>query len=309
MMIAHGSAPSNFRLSTLVPIPKNKRKSINDSNNYRAIALSSILGKVLDNCMLYKYQDILSTSDMQYGFKKHHSTTQCTFIVNEVIQYYINHNSSVCVTLLDASKAFDRVNYTKLFRLLLKRKLCPFIMRFLIALYTNQHIRVQWGSAMSLCCPVSNGVKQGGVMSPIVFTIYFDELLCKLRNAGIGCHVGNVFCGAIGYADDVTLLAPTICSLNLMLNTCQRFAESFDVLFNSSKSKLLYFGESDYKPSVSFMNEPIEVVKYDKHLGNIIGRNSMKQQIKDAMSIFISKVNMIFYSFPPRTCRCSLQYI
>ena len=117
VMISHGFAPMDFRLSTLIPIPKNKRKSRNDSDNYRAIALSSILGKMLDHLLLViEYDDVFNTSDMQYGFKKKHGTTPCTFVVNEIIQYYLNNDSNVYVTLLDASKAFDRVNYVKLFR-------------------------------------------------------------------------------------------------------------------------------------------------------------------------------------------------
>ena len=95
---------------------------------------------------------------MQYGFKKKHGTTQCTFVVNEIIQYYLNNYSNVYVTLLDASKAFARVNYVKLFHLLKSRKLPSIILRFLIVLYTYQSIRVQWGSSISNICSVSNGV-------------------------------------------------------------------------------------------------------------------------------------------------------
>ena len=76
--------------------------------------------------------------------------------------------------LLDASRAFDRVNYLKLFRILVKRNLNPIIIRFIILFYTNQSIRVKWASQISILCNVTNGVKQGGVMSPILFTIYID---------------------------------------------------------------------------------------------------------------------------------------
>ncbi len=299
-MIAHGFSPVDIRLSTLVPIPKNKRKSLNDSNNYRAIALSSILGKLLDHLILVKYDNIFNTCDMQYGFKKQHGTTQCTFVVNEIIQYYLNNDSNVYVTLLDASRAFDRVNYVKLFRVLIKHKLCPVILRFLIVLYTNQSIRVQWGTSISCLCPVSNGVKQGGVLSPILFTIYFDELLLQLRDAHLGCFIGNQFCGALGYADDVVILAPTLFSLRAMLDICRKFAVSFDVLFNSSKSKLLYFGQAASRPTISpvkFMGSVIELVSHDKHLGNLIGQDCNKPQIFDAINTFNGKVNMIMSHF------------
>ena len=109
--------------------------------------------------------------------RKKHSTVQCTSIVNEVIQYYLNNETNVNVVMLDASKAFDRVHYIKLFNILQKKEMCPLIIRFLLCLYTSQMIRVQWGDSLSDICTVSNGVKQGGVLSPLLFIIYIDELL------------------------------------------------------------------------------------------------------------------------------------
>jgi len=138
-MVSHGHVPQYLLLSTLVPIPKNKRKSLNNSDNYRAIALSSVVGKLLDTILLQNCSRVFQTSDRQYGFKQKHSTNQCTFVVNEVIQYYMNNNSNVLMTLLDASKAFDRVHYVKLFKLLISKKICPLVARFLIVLYTTSH--------------------------------------------------------------------------------------------------------------------------------------------------------------------------
>jgi len=295
-MLSHGFAPEDFRLSTLIPIPKNNRKSLNVSNNYRAIALSSIMGKLLDHLLLFKFQDVFMTSDLQYGFKKKHGTTHCTFIVNEIIKYYVNSDSDVYVTLLDASRAFDRVNYVKLFRILVKRKLCPVVTRFLLMLYTNQNIRVKWGSCISSLCNVSNGVKQGGVMSPILFTIYIDELLNRLSIERLGCHIGHLFCGAFGYADDVIILAPTLFSLRRMLKICSDFAYEYNVIFNSSKSKLLFFGNVRHRPAVSpitFCGSTIELVSHDKHLGNVIGQDSCKIQIQQNINEFNRKVNMV----------------
>ena len=54
-----------------------------------------------------------------------------------------------------------------------------------------------------------NGVKQGGVLSPIVFSVYIDGLLVRLTNSNVGCYVGSFFVGALAYADDIVLLAPT----------------------------------------------------------------------------------------------------
>ncbi len=130
----------------------------------------------MDKILLDKCSDTFSTSVYQYGFKKGHGTSQCTFVINEIIQYYRNHNTNVFVTLLDASRAFDRVEYVKLFKVLIAKGIFPIVARFLVNMYTNQCIRVKWGNTYSDKYTIVNGVKQGGVMSPLLFTVYIDEL-------------------------------------------------------------------------------------------------------------------------------------
>ena len=78
----HGYAPEDMLMSTVVPIPQNKKKSLNDSNYYRGIALSSIIGKVLELLILNSNRDILRSCDLQFGFKSKHSTTQCTLNIS-----------------------------------------------------------------------------------------------------------------------------------------------------------------------------------------------------------------------------------
>ncbi len=63
-------------------------------------------------------------------------------------------------------------------------------------------------------------LNKGGVFSPILFTIYMDELLIKLKKSGVECHIGYVFVAALAYADDVTLICPTLKSLNVLIKIC-----------------------------------------------------------------------------------------
>ena len=69
--------------------------------------------------------------NLQYEFKMKHGTNRYTLVVNEIIQYYFNNNSNMYLTLIDASKVFDSVRYITLFKLLLSRKICTLIARFL----------------------------------------------------------------------------------------------------------------------------------------------------------------------------------
>ena len=105
-------------------------------------------------------------------------------------------------TVLDATKAFD---FCKLLREMIKRKLPPLVIRLIMEMYEKQSMAVRWNNEYSDSFGVSNGVKQGGVLSPILFCIYIDNLLMSLKNNDIGCHVGSHFCGAFGYADDIML--------------------------------------------------------------------------------------------------------
>ena len=68
-------------LSTLIPIPKSFKRSRNDRNNYRAIALGSVVDKVLDHVILNQNINEMSSCDLQFGFKSKHSTTQCTYVL------------------------------------------------------------------------------------------------------------------------------------------------------------------------------------------------------------------------------------
>ena len=95
----------------------------------------------------------------------------------ETIQYYDeNGRQSLYVLFLDARKAFDRVCYSELFNILLDKKVCPRIEQLLGYMYLNQACCVKWNSKNSSDFTVSNGVKQGAVISPILFSTYMDIL-------------------------------------------------------------------------------------------------------------------------------------
>ena len=106
--------------------------------------------------------------------------------------------------LLEASKAFDRIEYVRLFTLLRLRNMCPCVLRLIMNMYISQRMQLRFGTAMSSQFSMSNGVKQGGVLSPILFTIYIGNLIIQLRKLNIGCKIGNSFLGVFGYVDDLT---------------------------------------------------------------------------------------------------------
>ena len=308
-MLKHSYVPEGMLISTLIPIPKSKKKSVNSSDNYRAIALSSIVGKVLDLIIMKQNCDIFKTSDYQFGFKQKHSTTLCTFAATEIAQYYLNNDSDIYLLLLDASKAFDRVEYVKLFKILNNKGLCPLVTKLLLCLYTKQLLCIKWGNYISEYCTVRNGVKQGGVLSPLLFSAYIDGLFDRLKLSGFGCYVGNVYMGAIGYADDCMLLSPTINSMNCQLKICENYSQEFNVTFNVEKYQLLHCTKSaEHIDGITYNGTYIKASNVVEHLGNKISRTlSCSENINNACINFSVGVNSVSTLFS--NSHCMVRYV
>ena len=105
------------------------------------------------------------------------------------------------------------------------------IIRLLMDSFERQMARVMWNSHVSDYFSISNGVKQGGVISPVMFNLYLDNLLISLKQSGLGCHINGTYMGALGYADDITLTCPSLYGLNSMLDICNQFAKNNHVIF------------------------------------------------------------------------------
>ena len=161
-------------------------------------------------------------------------------MVNKTGQYYTENDAKrVYVLLLDASKAFDKVAFIVLFNELRDPAGCPRIIKLLYVMYTNQLCSVKWDNERSDYFRISNGVKQGGVISSLLFSCYIYILFTQLQQHGLGCHVGCSYAGAFGYADDIALLAPSLQCLKQMISICEKYASSHSITFNPNKSKLL----------------------------------------------------------------------
>ena len=100
------------------------------------------------------------------------STTHCISVMMETISHYNANGSNVYALMLDASKAFNRVNYCKPFRVLLMRKVSSLVLRLLLYIYTKQKLQVRQGCSISSQFTACNGVEQGAVLSPILFSVY-----------------------------------------------------------------------------------------------------------------------------------------
>jgi len=88
-------------------------------------------------------------------------------------------------------------------------------------------------------------VRQGGILSPLLFASYIDDLLNELHMSGYGVYIGRLFVGAIAYADGICILSSSGYGLQKMLDICAEYGIKWDIRFNPAKSQLLTIGGRD----------------------------------------------------------------
>ncbi len=84
------------------------------------------------------------------------------------------------------------------------------IVRSLFDMYTRQNVHTTWQGSHSEYFGVYNGIRQGGILSSLLYTVYADELMKRLEMSGLGCYTGHIFGGSLCYADDMKLHIATI---------------------------------------------------------------------------------------------------
>ena len=156
--IVHGTVPYFILICTLLPLVKDNLSDITSSDNYRAIASSSLVLKLLDILILMLEGDKLSCDQLQFGFQAGSSTSMCTWTATTVIEYYNRQGRPVYSCAMDLSKAFDLVEWASLFKLLRKKGVSDIFIRIMIFIYSSQCCNVKWNSSHSDRFSVSNGV-------------------------------------------------------------------------------------------------------------------------------------------------------
>jgi hypothetical protein len=306
-MIVHGYTPPCIINSNIISIPKDTRGNLSSSENYRGVSLCSSIFKIFELVLIQLQGHNLFTSEMQFAYKEGHSTTMSTLVLKEIANHFINKGSNVYCCFIDASKAFDRLRHDLLFDILYKRGVNPLMIRILMNTFQNQTVQTSWAGIQSKKFTCQNGVRQGGILSPLLYSIYNDILLERLKTNGNGCWMGNHYFGALSYADDLCILSPTLSGLENMLNVCEKYGKEFDVIYNPKKTQCMKFTRDTsgvkFKSDISLCGQNLEWVDSVKYLGNWITYNLKETvEINKKMCAFYGNVNSL------RTCFRNVGY-
>lgn len=208
--------------TVVVPIIKNRTGDASSINNYRPISLATIIAKVLDSMLDKQLNEHLCLNDAQFGFRNGLSTETAVLCLKHTVRYYTDRKTPIYACFLDLSKAFDLVSYDILWRKLEQDTSLPNQFTKLFGYwYSNQSNVVRWADSLSDSYRLECGVRQGGLTSPKLFSLYVDRLIGELSSAMVGCSIDGTFVNNISYADDMVLLSPSIGALRKLVGICE----------------------------------------------------------------------------------------
>ena len=120
-------------------------------------------------------------------------------------------------------------------------------------------------------------------------------IISRLKEARVGCSVGDKYDGGDSYADDLCLLAPTQRAFKKMIIICEKYATEYHIKFNGSKSKLMVFGKNvQCKPKLNVGGAAVEIVEDMKYLGHCISSVKSEAPVNFIVNDFNCKVNSFF---------------
>ena len=304
--LIHGHVTVFLLLATLVPIIKDKLGSISSSKNYRSIALSSQVLKLLDWIILLLFGESLGVDELQFAYQAGASTTMCTWTAVETIDYFLRNGSEVFTCMMDMTKAFDLVKHCLMFKKIIKAGLSINFVRLIVFIYVNQMANVRWVGKYSDVLTMRNGVRQGTILSAIFYCIYMNNLFNILRKSRLGCWINGDFFGIIGYSDDNLLLAPSLHALQEMVLICESYAKDHGLKFSTDpdpkkcKTKCIAFLKRPRDlPNIKLCENNLPWVSSGKHLGNVLENkiDGMKQDLKVKRAQYIARNNSLHQEF------------
>ena len=302
--IIHSYIPLSMLHGVISPIIKDNFGNLSCSDNYRPIMSSSVLLKLFEYCLLDRISPLISLNDRQHGFRYGHSTATACLILKETIMHYRNGNSDVYACFVDISKAFDSVNHDILMQKLVNYGIPLVYVNLINYWYNNQFVNVRYGSHVSSEWQIKNGVRQGGVLSSLFFSIYIDMLLENISELGVGCQLGILSSNIIAYADDIVLLSPSAAGLQKLINKAYSEALAIDLHFNYKKTKCIVFKSGSLKNEnkniqpFTIDNHKIDFVNSFRYLGYMISGNlSSNDDITRARNKFYAQFNMVLRNF------------
>ena len=226
------------------------------------------------NARLSKWaEDNNLLSEAQNGFRPGRSCADHLVSLTSVIQSRNHYRKSTFVTFVDFSKAYDRINRDMLWSKLVTMGINPVFLSAIQSLYSGVKCCVRINGIKSRFFPVSVGLKQGCVLSPLLFNLYTSDLVKLLESTGRGISLGDITLYILLYADDIALLAESPEDMQVLLDNLCSWCDAWGLQINVDKTQLVHFRPPSVEKSnfaFSVNGQVLKVVDKYRYLGLVL---------------------------------------
>jgi hypothetical protein len=289
-----GKIPTDWLKSTFVALPKKSNSS--QCDDYRILSLMSHVLKTflrIIHTRIYKKCEF-QMSDTQFGFRNGLGTREALFALNVLTQRCRDMNVDVYACFIDYRKAFDCVNHQKMIEILRTTGVDEQDLRIISELYWHQTATIEIEHTTSEDIQIRRGVRQGCVLSPLLFNLYSESIFREaLDEVQGGIKINGISIDNIRYADDTVLIASNAQELQNIINAVVHHSEMFGLHLNVSKTKTLVFSKTPINVQVYAKGQIIEQVNSIKYLGTNINsqcnpKKEILSRIEQARKTFMS---------------------
>ena len=299
-------------------IPVFKKGNPDDANNYRGITLVSCLSKLFTGILNKRIIDWAEEnnviSDSQFGFRRGRSTTDAIFLLQSLIQKVLNQKGRLYCAFVDLQKAFDSVYLNGLWFKLYKLGIDGQLLRVIRDMYDKVKSCVRHCNSFSEFFECSIGLRQGEVISPVMFSMFLEDLELFLQDdINSGLSIDDITIILLLFADDMVILGKSPQDLQNSIDLLQSYCEKWGLSINVKKTKVVVFrkrGQLRVEEEWFYNGEKLEAVNDFNYLGvvfNYTGSYTLNQQTLSgkglkALNILLSKLRA-FKLQPKTTCQ------
>ena len=282
--------PKCWNESRVILLHKGGQKSKKELKNYRPIALMDTIGKIfcmfLNERMRKCFETCGVLSEEQNGFRVGRCGEDNMFIVRELMERCKRERRRGYFAFLDIEKAYDRVNRDILCKVLSKCGVSEKVVRIIGSMYAETRAKYVLGDIETEWVYSKRGVRQGCILSPLLFSLYTEELILKVKQMGFGMEVGDERLCILMYADDVIIMSENGEELQSMLNTVLRYSLDFCVKFSEDKSKVVVINgmEGEIDKVWKLGDICVKRAKEYKYFGVTVTENGSERIMDDKIS-------------------------
>ena len=244
LIFLHEQFPVEWARGLIFPLFKGGPEDFKlDPNKYRGITLLSIVGKTYTSILNARVSDYCENNgilvDEQAGFRRNRSTVDQIYILTEVIKHR-RPNPTYCA-FIDVAKAYDKVWREGLWYKLWKAGIRGKMWRVLRNMYRKVESSVLLGDTRTDFFEIDIGLRQGCILSPLLFILFINDLRDLLDKLGKGVKWGKRRISLLYFADDIVLLSDTKEGLEEMLKLIYEYSLKWRMKFNFDKSQVVIF--------------------------------------------------------------------